>query len=356
MKRMLSVVVCGVVLALAGCPSNTPTGTNGAGTNGTGGPVEIEDGGLADLTGTVKVDGSSTVYPITEAVADAFKKTYPKVNVTVGVSGTGGGFKRFVKGETDISDASRPIKDKEFAQARESGVAFVELPVAYDGLTIVVNPKNDWVQQLTIDQIRRIFLADGAKTWSDLDPSWPAKPIRIYSPGTDSGTFDYFKEVVAGEKGSLRSDMSVSEDDNILVRAVETEDIAIAFFGVAYYMENKDKLKAIPIINPETNEPVSPTPEAIEKGTYAPFGRPLFIYVAEASLKRPEIKEFVSFYLEQAGALSKKVGYVPLPEDLSKRAVEHFEGRLIGTHYLSEAGEKRTGPLATVYVPENLVK
>lgn len=319
--------------------------------------VDDDSAAAEELTGDVEIDGSSTVYPISEAAADEFRKEYPNVNVTVAVSGTGGGFKRFSKGETDISDASRPIKLAEFEQCQSKKVEFIELPVAYDGLTIVVNTKNDWVDQLTVAQLQKIFLEKGAaKTWSDVEPSWPTEPIKIYAPGADSGTFDYFKEVVADDDGAMRSDMSVSEDDNVLVTGVANEKHAIGFFGAAYYFENKGKLKAVAIINPKTETAVLPSDTTIEDGSYAPFSRPLFIYVNVNSIKRPEIKKFVGFYLENAGELSKSAGYVALPKTVYADAQKHFEDRMAGTHYLTPDGEKRFGALPELYKADNLVK
>ncbi len=304
----------------------------------------------SSLRGSIKIDGSSTVYPITEAVAEEFAEVCPRVRVTVGISGTGGGFKRFSVGETDISDASRPIKSKEYDKAVENGVDFIEIPVAYDGLSIVVNKSNHWVDQLTVDDLKKIFL-DGSpvKTWKDVRSSWPAVPIAIYSPGTDSGTFDYFKEVVAGKTGSIRSDMSVSEDDNVLVRGVAGDEGGIGFFGCAYYFENKDKLKVVPIVNPELEKAITPTAVTIENGTYAPFSRPLFIYVSKKSAERPEVEAFVRFYFEQGPELAEEVGYVRLPKEIYARALNNFVQGKTGTHYLTEAGEKIHGPLTKVY-------
>lgn len=316
-----------------------------------------EVGGASELTGQVKIDGSSTVYPISEAAANEFKKEYPNVSVTVGTSGTGGGFKVFAKGEADISDASRPIKKAEFDQCKENGVEFVELPVAYDGLTIVVNPANDWVKQLSVEQLKKIFGEKGAaKNWSDVNPDWPAEAIKIYAPGTDSGTFDYFKEVVADEDSSLRSDMSVSEDDNVLVTGVKGEKNAIGFFGAAYYFENTASLKAVPIVNPDSGEAVLPSPGTIESGVYAPFSRPLFIYVNVASLKRPEMKKFTSFYLDNAAQFAVQVGYVGLPASIYELAGIHLQDRMTGTHFLDAAGEKRSGALPDLFTTESLVK
>lgn len=301
-----------------------------------------------NLRGTIKVDGSSTVYPITEAVAEEFSKEHPRVRVTVGISGTGGGFKRFAVGETDISDASRPIKDKELKACKDNGVEFVELPVAYDGLSIVVNKSNTWVDHLTVDELKKIFL-DGspAQTWQDVRSEWPAEPIKIFSPGTDSGTFDYFKEVVAEDGKSIRSDMSVSEDDNVLVRGVVGEAGGIGFFGCAYYFENADKLKVVPIDGGEG--PVTPTAETIESGEYAPFSRPLFIYVNAQSAYRPEVREFVDFYFDRGPELAEEVGYVKLPSEIYKRAKRNFQTRRTGTQFLNDEGEKVSGPLPTVY-------
>lgn len=302
-----------------------------------------------NLRGAIEIDGSSTVYPITEAVAEEFGKKYPNVNITVGISGTGGGFKRFAAGETDISDASRPIKASEHKAAEEAGLEYIEIPVAYDGLSIVVNKGNYWVDHLTVDELKKIFLADkAAKRWSDVRAGWPETPIQIFAPGTDSGTFDYFKEVVASEKGSaIRADMSVSEDDNVLVRGVTGSEGAIGFFGCAYYFENADKLKVVPIDGGDG--PVIPTPRTIANGTYAPFSRPLFIYVNARSAKKREVREFVEFYLEHAPELSAEVGYVGLPESIYDRARRNFKAAKHGTAFLDDKGEKVHGALEDVY-------
>lgn len=302
----------------------------------------------AGLAGTIKIDGSSTVYPITEAVAEEFKKTTPGVNVTVGVSGTGGGFKRFCAGETDISNASRPIKPEESDKAAASAVEYIELPVAYDGLSIVINPKNTWVDHLTLDEVKRIW-TDGSsvRTWKDIRPEWPDKPVKIFSPGTDSGTFDYFKEVVVGSKGSIRGDMSVSEDDNVLVKGVAGDEFAIGFFGCAYYFENKAALRIVPI--DAGKGPVEPTHETIEKGTYAPFSRPLFIYVNRKAVERPEVKAFLGFYLQKAGKLSEEVGYVRLPAEIYSRAAKNLASRKTGTQFTGPEGKPVHGPLKDTY-------
>lgn len=308
---------------------------------------DLDDAGLRELRGDVRIDGSSTVYPISEAAASAFRDEFPRVSVAVGQSGTGGGFKRFGAGETDICGASRPIRPEEFRQCKDNGVAFIELAVAFDGLSIVVNPENDWVDQLTVEQLKQIFLEAGAaKTWKEVDPSWPAEPIKIYSPGTDSGTFDYFVEVMGG---GMRKDMSTSEDDNVLVTGIAGEQHAIGFFGCAYYYENQDKLKVVPIVNPDTGEAVKPDPKAVESGQYVPLSRPLFIYVREDSLKRPECRKFAEFYLQHAAELAEKVGYVRLPGQFADAARKHLDERLTGTHFVTESGESRPSRLTDNY-------
>lgn len=315
------------------------------------------NGQNSSLLGKIAIDGSSTVYPISEAAASGFQKQYPQVKVSVGVSGTGGGFKRFTIGDTDISDASRPIKDSEFAATRKSGINFFELPVAYDGLTLVAPKNNTWLNELTIAEIQKIFLADSsAKTWAEVREGWPAEEIKIFAPGTDSGTFDYFKEVVVGKSGgSLRSDMSTSEDDNVLVTGVSGTPNAIGFFGVAYYEENKDKLKSIAIVNPKTGDAVSPTATTIENGTYAPFSRPLFIYVNAASFKRPEVRKFIGYYLQNAPKLASSTGYVALPPAVYKEAMMRCRMGKSGTHYLTPEMEKRSGPVTDIYQAQNLL-
>ena len=324
------------------------------------------DSGLAALEGTIQVDGSSTVAPITIQADAEFRKKCPKVKIPVGVSGTGGGFKRFTKGETDISDASRPIKFAEFESCKKNGVEFIELPVAYDGLTIAVAKDNDFVDTLTVEQLKKIFNADkkdksfvNAKKWNEVDESWPDLPIQIFAPGTDSGTFDYFKEVVAGKTDSIREDMSVSEDDNQLVQGIAQTKGAIGFFGASYYFANQDKLTAIKIVNPALGEPVEVSAENIESGKYAPFSRPLFIYVNKKSASRPEVKVFVNHYLDNSAQLATKVKYVGLPQEITDIAKDHFKRALSGTHFWHmKDGEatKTEGALKEVYVKDNLMK
>lgn len=261
------------------------------------------------LTGTIKIDGSSTVYPITQAVAEEFNKVNPNVNITVGISGTGGGFKKFVVGETDINDASRKVKGEELEKAKANGIDMMELEVAYDGIAVVVNKDNNWVDDITTEELKKIWDKDSKVVyWSDVRPEWPKEKIKLYGPGTDSGTFDYFTAEINGEEKRIRTDYTASEDDNVLVQGVTGDKYAMGFFGHSYYEENKDTLKALKING------VEPTTENIRNGSYKPLSRPLFIYVNTKSLERPELKTFVKFYLEKAKDLVEQVGYVPLED------------------------------------------
>lgn len=263
------------------------------------------------MRGEVKIDGSSTVFPITEAVAEEFLGVQPRVRVNVGVSGTGGGFKKFLAGETDINDASRHIKPNEEKAAKTKGIAYLELPIAYDGLSVVVNPKNSFVNHLTAEELKKIWQpGSSVKTWADVRPGWPAKEIKLYGPGTDSGTFDYFTKAINGKSGASRPDYTASEDDNVLVHGIAGDTYALGYFGYAYYIENKNKLKVVPIDGGAG--PVKPTEKTINDGSYKPLSRPIFIYVRTDALKKPPVKAFVDFYLESAGALVTEVGYVPL--------------------------------------------
>jgi len=283
----------------------------------------------------VKIDGSSTVFPITEAVAEEFQKAKKgKVRVTVGVSGTGGGFKKFCRGETDISDASRPIKEKEMKACKDAGIQYIELPVAYDALTVVINPKNDWVGTMTVAELKKMWepAAQGkVMKWSDVNPKWPAAKLALFGPGADSGTFDYFTEAVNHKEKASRGDFTASEDDNVLVQGVARDRNAIGYFGYAYYAENKDKLKAVTVVNPATGKPVAPSEKSVEDGSYAPLSRPIFIYVNAKSADKPEIREFVEFYLKQGPAYVKEVKYVPLPPSAYRTSLDHFRKKKVGT-------------------------
>lgn len=291
----------------------------------------------------VKIDGSSTVFPVTEAVAEEFQKARKgAVKVTVGISGTGGGFKKFCRGETDISGASRPILKKEMGDCKAAGIEYVELPVAFDALTVVVHPKNDFIKQLTVAELKKMWEPSAqAKVtrWNQINPSWPDAPMALFGPGADSGTFDYFTEAVVGKSKSSRGDFTASEDDNVLVQGVARDRNALGYFGFAYYVENKDKLKAVPIVN-EKGQAVLPSLEAVEKGAYSPLARPIFIYVSTKALAKPEVKDFVQFYMTHGGALAKEVKYVPLPANAYKMAWEHVQKGKKGTVFggMAEVG------------------
>lgn len=307
-----------------------------------------------ELQGKVDIDGSSTVFPITESAASQFRRRYPNVSVNIGVSGTGGGFKRFTRGETDISDASRPIDVHEFHAALSGGVTAIELPIAYDGLTVVVHNDNDWVDSLTIDEIRSIYAAGTApKNWAQVRRGFPDRPIQPFAPGTDSGTFEYFRDIVIGPHDSLRPDMSTSEDDNVLVTGVAGSTGAVGFFGAAYYEENRGRVRAVGVVNPETGRAVTPTRETIESGEYAPLSRPLFIYVNSRSAGRPEVKRFVAFFMENGPELVAAAGYVPLPAGIYGAGLDNFRNRRTGTHYLTPHGEKLDGPVTEVFDESN---
>jgi phosphate transport system substrate-binding protein len=266
------------------------------------------------LSGAVQIDGSSTVFPVTEAVAEEFMAaTGGSVRVTVAMSGTGGGFRRFCAGETDVSNASRPILPTEVEACERNGVDFVSFPVASDGIAIVVHPENDFAQCLTVDELRRIWDAGSeVRSWSDIRPEWPARPLRLYGPGTNSGTFDYFTEEVMGRAGASRSDYTASEDDNVLVQGVSGDVNSLGYFGFAYYGENRSRLRSLGV--DAGHGCVVPSQESIESEEYEPLSRPLLIYVNREALQRPEVLSFVDFYLESAPELALQVGYVPLSQ------------------------------------------
>jgi len=290
---------------------------------------------------TVKIDGSSTVYPISEAVAEEFQKSKKgKIKVTVGISGTGGGFKKFCRGETDISDASRPILEKEMKACADAGIKYVELPVAYDALTVVVNPKNTWIKEFKVEELKKMWEpgAQGKITrWNQVNPAWPDAPLKLFGAGSDSGTFDYFTDAINGKEKASRGDYTASEDDNVLVQGVSRDVNAIGYFGLAYYVENKDKLKAVPIVNKGATRAVSPGIETVMDGTYQPLARPIFIYVSEKAMARPEVREFVAYYLSHGAKLSREVGYVPLGKQHYELAMKNFKGKKLGTGFGGKA-------------------
>ncbi|CAM5576369.1 Protein SphX [Streptomyces afghaniensis] len=307
----------GTMLALSACGGNNDASSSKSSDSS-------KDNGTEQLSGQIKLDGSSTVYPIMEAIVEEYQAEQPNVKVSVASSGTGGGFKAFIAGETDFSNASRPIKDEEKSELESKGIDYTELRLAYDGLSVVVNKDNTWVDHLTLDELKKIWLEDGTtKKWSDIREGWPEEEIKYYSPGTDSGTFDYFDEVILEEQPIAKA-ATLSEDDNILVQGVTGDKNAIGYFGYAYYAENKDKLKVVPIDG--GNGPVEPTNETVESGEYSPLSRPLFTYVKNESVKKDEVADFVEFMIENAADLSEDVGYVKLPDEEYKKDLELIEG------------------------------
>ncbi|MBK6336500.1 MAG: PstS family phosphate ABC transporter substrate-binding protein [Betaproteobacteria bacterium] len=295
----------------------------------------------------VKIDGSSTVYPVTEAVAEEFQKAEKNaIKVTVGISGTGGGFKKFCRNETDISGASRPILKSEMEQCTKEGITYYELPVAFDALTVVVNPKNAFLDKgITVEQLKRMW-EPGAQgkimKWNQIDASWPDEPIKLFGAGADSGTFDYFTEAIVGKSKSSRGDFTASEDDNVLVQGVQRDVNAIGYFGYAYYAENQGKLKSVPIIEKAGKAGVKPSMDTVLDGSYQPLARPIFIYVNAKSLERPEVKKFVEYYMDHGSKLAREVKYVPLPDRAYTLNKEHLAKKKIGTVFggVAEVGVK----------------
>jgi phosphate transport system substrate-binding protein len=283
----------------------------------------------------VKVDGSSTVYPITEAVAEEFQKSKKNaIRATVGVSGTGGGFKKFCRGEIDISNASRPILKQEMDDCAKAGIRYFELPVAFDALTVVVNPKNPFLKQITVAELKKLWepAAQGKiLRWNQINPQWPDQPVKLFGAGSDSGTFDYFTEAIVGKAKSSRGDYTASEDDNVLVQGVSQDVNALGYFGFSYYAENISRLKAVPIVEKAGKSAVTPSMQTVIDGTYQPLARPIFIYVNEKAYRKPEVREFVEFYLKNGSRLSKEVKYVPLPDRAYTLNMEHLKKGKLGT-------------------------
>ncbi len=286
----------------------------------------------------VKVDGSSTVFPISEAVAEEFQKTNKNVRVTVGISGTGGGFQKFCRAETDISDASRPIRPAEIEACQKAGVEYVELPVAYDGLAIVVNPKNAWAKDITVEELKKLWSPDAqgkVTRWNQVRASWPDREIHLFGAGVDSGTYDYFTEATVGKEGASRGDFTSSEDDNVLVQGVGGDELALGFLPLAYVEQNKSTLKLVPVNDGKKENgdgPIFPTAETVRNGTYEPLSRPLFIYIARKAADRPEVQQFVDAYLKSA-PLMREVGYVELTPEIYQLATKHFADRKLGTAF-----------------------
>ncbi|NJO39377.1 MAG: PstS family phosphate ABC transporter substrate-binding protein [Cyanobacteria bacterium CRU_2_1] len=299
-------------------------------------PTAADDG--TGVSGQIALDGSSTVFPISEAVSEEFQRANSGVQVTVGTSGTGGGFEKFCNGETDISNASRPIEQDEIEACESKGIEFIELPVAFDALSVVVHPQNDWAQCLTTEELKRIWepAAQGQITnWNQVRPDFPDVPLALYGPGTDSGTFDYFTDAISGEEGESRGDYTASEDDNVLVQGVAGDRGAIGYFGYAYYEQNQDRVKLVGIDDGDSANGegcVTPSAETVLDNTYQPLARPLFIYVSTKAAERPEVKAFVEFYMDEANKqLIESTGYVPLSDPIYDKALARFQENKTGT-------------------------
>lgn len=329
-----SLLSLAVLSLLAGCGERSaPAGD----TNGTPAAPAATTAPAAQV---VQIDGSSTVYPITEAIAEEFQiANQGQFKVTVGVSGTGGGFKKFCRGELDIANASRPIQKLEMEACAAAGVRYFELPVAYDALTVVVNPQNTFLSSITVEQLKQIWAPESQGTitrWNQIDPSWPDVEFKLYGAGSDSGTFDYFTEAVVGKAKASRGDYTASEDDNTLVQGVAQDVNAIGYFGYAYYAVNKDKLKALAIAPSAGAEAVYPSEENVIAGTYTPLSRPMFIYVSEQAAARPEVKAFLDFYFDEIATLAREVDYVPLPPEAYQVIEKHLADGKVGTVFNGE--------------------
>jgi phosphate transport system substrate-binding protein len=308
--RILFLLIFGISLIMTSCGSKNDSA-----------------GDSNQLKGEIKIDGSSTVYPITEAIAEEFRVDQPEVKVTVGISGTGGGFNKFGRGEIDINNASRPIKKQEAAVCEQNNIGFVELKVAYDGLAVLVNKENTWVNDLTVEELKKIWepaAQEKITRWNQIRREWPDEEFHLYGPGIASGTYDYFTEAVVGKSGSSRGDYTASEDDNVLVQGIAGDKNGLGFFGLAYYEENADKLKLVGVNNGKGI--IIPSTETVKNGTYNPLSRPVFIYVSDASAKRPEVRQFVDFYLKNASALVPDVGYIPLSPEEYQDEISKFNG------------------------------
>lgn len=335
MKIKINILALAALVAVLGCSDRKKE-------EAAAGSTETKGGGGQEV---IKIDGSSTVYPITQAMAEEYqKKTGGRV--TIGVSGTGGGFKKLCRGEIDISGASRPIKPTEREACAAAGIELIELPVAYDGIAVVVHKDNDWVDHLTVAELKAMWEPEatdkGIKKWNQIRSSWPDKEFHLFGPGVDSGTYDYFTAAIVGKEHASRGDFTASEDDNVLVQGISTDPVALGFFGYAYYQENADKLKLIPIDDGDASNgegPIAPDLNTVANGTYQPLSRPIFIYVNEKMLERPEVKGFVEFYLGGEGRpLVKEVGYIPLPDSAYELVSKRFADRVTGS--LFEGGSK----------------
>ncbi len=311
-----AVVLIPLAALLTGCGGSKEPGTPPAGAEA---PV-------------IRIDGSSTVFPVAEAVAEEFQLDQRgRVRVTVGLSGTGGGFKKLCRGDADISNASRPILKEEMDSCRAAGIGFIELPIAFDAITVVVHPQNDWVKTLTVADLKKIWEPAAQATimrWTQVRPEWPDAPLMLFGPGADSGTFDYFTEAIVGKAKSSRGDFAASEDDNVLVQGVENNKVSLGYFGFAYYVSHQERMRAVPIVNSKGTA-ILPSIASVTDGSYEPLSRPLFVYVSATAAQRPEVRKFIEFYMTEGPPLAAEVGFVPLPERASQLALKHFrDGRL----------------------------
>ena len=303
-----------------------------------GGTSSENEGGADRAPSLIRIDGSSTVFPISEAVAEEFQRVRPDVRVTVGVSGTGGGFQKFCSGELDISDASRPIRPAEIEACAKAGVEYIELPVAYDGLAVVVNPKNTWATSVTVDELKRLWSPEAQgkiMRWNQVRTSWPDREIRLFGAGVDSGTYDYFTEATVGQEGASRGDFTSSEDDNVLVQGIANDELALGFLPLAYVEQNRARLKLVPVEDGKADNgdgPITPSAETVRNGTYQPLSRPLFIYVSRQAAERPEIQQFVDSYFT-SDDLILEVGYIELTPQIYELARKHFADRRVGTAF-----------------------
>ena len=310
-RHRSAAVAAGLVLTLAAC------GGADAGEASGGGSTE----GGSELAGTIQIDGSSTVAPLSEAAAELFQEENPDVNVVVGTSGTGGGFEKFCAGDIDISDASRPIKEEEIAACEAAGIKYEEVTVANDGLAVVVNPENDWASCLTVEQLNKIWAPGSTvKNWNEVDPSFPDEALQLFGPGTDSGTFDYFTDEINGEEGASRTDYQPSEDDNVIVQGVQGSPGAMGYFGLSYVQENEGAVKAVEVDGGDGC--VAPSVETVLDGTYKPLGRPLFVYPSDKALARPEVQAFLEFYVENEKEIAEQALYVELSDEQQAEAEE----------------------------------
>lgn len=317
---------CIAASVIFGCGQSAPDQASGGG------------GGNAKLSGAISMDGSSTVFPISQALAEMFMDENSGVKVTVNLSGTGAGFKKLIANEIDIAGASRPVESEEFEKLKGNKIEFVEVPVAFDGLTVVVNPKNTWVDHLTTAELKKIWEAGSTvKTWKDIRPTWPDQAIKLFGPGTDSGTFDYFTEAICGKKGNSRADYTASEDDNQLVQGVAGEEYGLGYFGFAYYEQSMDKLKVVPVDG--GGGPITPSKEAIMDGTYQPLSRPLFLYVKKAAIDRPEVSALLDFFFADPAKVIEAAKYIPFNPGEYDTVKKFVKEHSLGTRFMgSESG------------------